>query len=188
MLLQQATERRSVKASRSTGGEDRGRRPPRASVIATRRSEGPDFTASFLELQELVHGACKRESRWEAKVVAGIGASLDFAATEPAKARALTVGARRPAFGERYPEQVVISYFARELGAVAPRARRVAISTDESIVEAIALLVRGHLLQGTEVRLPVAAPDLIYLALVPYLGLGEARDWAESAAPPGEGQ
>jgi hypothetical protein len=181
MFLQEATERRMVKASRSTGYEDPKSGP--ASVIASRRAEGPDFTASFLEIQELVHAACKRESRWEAKILAGIGASLEFAGAEPAKARALTLGARRPAFGERYPEQVVISYFARELGAVAPRARRVAISTDESIVESIALLVRGHLLNGTEDRLPDAAPDLVYLALVPYLGLVEATEWADIAAP-----
>jgi hypothetical protein len=180
MVPQQAIERRSVKANLSTGDDDRKRRP--TSVIATRRSEGPDFIASFLEIQRLVHEACKRESRWEAKIVAGIGAALEFAAREPAKARALTLSARRPAFGERYPEQVVISYFAGELGAVAPRARRVPISTDEGIVEAIALLVRGHLLDGAQDRLPAAAPDLVYLALLPYLGFAETTDWAESVA------
>jgi hypothetical protein len=184
MVLQEAIERRSVKANLSTGGDDRRRRPN--SVIGTRRSEGADFTASFLEIQQLVHEACKQESRWEAKVVAGIRATLEFAATEPAKARALTLSARRPAFGERYPEQVVISYFASELGAVAPRAKRVAISTDEGIVEAIALLVRGHLLDGAESRLPAVAPDLVYLALMPYLGVAEIGHWADSAAPPGE--
>lgn len=175
-----------MKANRSIGGDDRRRRP--TSVIGTRRAEGPDFIASFFEIQELICEACRRESRWEAKIVAAISVTLDFAATVPDKARALTVGARRSAFGERYPEQVVISYFAGELSAITPRARRVAISTDESVVEAIALLVRGHLLQGKEARLPAAAPDLIYLALVPYLGLAETRTWAESAALPREGR
>src|SRR4249919_2766823 len=97
MVPQQATERRSVKANLSTNDDDR--RPTPTSVIGARRSEGPDFIASFLEIQQLVHEACKRESPWEAKVVAAIGASLEFAATEPAKARALTLSARRPAFG-----------------------------------------------------------------------------------------
>lgn len=180
MVPQQATERRSMKANLPTGGDDRGRRP--TSVIATRRSEGPDFIASFLEIQRRVHEACQRQARWEAKVVAGIGAALDFAASEPDKARALTLSARRPAFGESYPEQVVISYFASELGAVAPRTRRIAISTDEGIVETIALLVRGHLLDGAQDRLPAAAPDLVYLALLPYLGFTETTHWAQSAA------
>jgi hypothetical protein len=175
-----------MKANRSTGGDGRRLGPTRVSVIATRRSEGPDFSASFLEIQELVRGVCRRESRWEAKVVAGIGATLEFAANEPDKARALTVSARRPAFGEQYPEQVVISYFAGELGAVAPRAKRVAISTDEAIVEAIALLIRGHLLHGSERQLPASAPDLVYLALLPYLGLEETLRWAGPAALAGE--
>lgn len=186
MVPQQAIERRSVKANPSTGDDDRKGRP--ISVTGARRSEGADFTASFLEIQQLVHEACKRESRWQAKIVAAIAVTLEFAAAEPAKARALTLSARRPAFGERYPEQVVISYFAGELGAVAPQASRVAISTDEGIVEAIALLVRGHLLDGAEDRLPAAAPDLVFLALMPYLGLAETRQWAESAASAGEGR
>jgi hypothetical protein len=184
MVRQQATERRSVKTNQSTNGDNRRRR--QTSVIATRRSEGPDFIASFLEIQELVHEACKLEARWEAKIVAGIGAALEFAASEPAKARALTLSARRPAFGERYPEQVVISYFAGELGAVARRARRVAISTDEGIVEAIAVLIRGHLLDGAQGQLPAIAPDLVYLALMPYLARAEIGHWAETAARPRE--
>jgi hypothetical protein len=173
-----------MKTNLPTNGDERRRRP--TSAIATRRSEGPDFIASFLEIQQMVHEACQRQARWEAKVVAGIGAALDFAASEPDKARALTLSARRPAFGESYPEQVVISYFARELGAVAPRARRVAISTDEGIVEAIALLVRGHLLDGAEGRLPAVAPELVYLVLMPYLGRAEVGHWAEIAARPRE--
>jgi hypothetical protein len=184
MVHQQAIERRHVKANLSTDDDERRRRP--TSVIGARRSEGPDFIASFLEIQQLVHEACTRESRWQAKIVAGIAVTLEFAASEPDKARALTLSARRPAFGERYPEQVVISYFASELGAVAPRARRVAISSDEGIVEAIALLIRGHLLDGAEERLPAAAPDLVYLALMPYLGRAEVGQWADSAARPRE--
>jgi hypothetical protein len=184
MVPQQATERRSVKRNLSSNGDDRRRVP--TSLIATRRSAGPDFIASFLEIQQLVHQACRREARWEAKIVGGIGAALEFAASEPAKARALTISARRPAFGERYPEQVVIAYFAGELGAVAPRASRVPISTDEGIVEAIALLVRGHLLDGAEGRLPALAPDLVFLALMPHLGRAEIGHWADFAACPRE--
>ena len=184
----QATECQAVREDGPPAGEDRERQTPRASVIGARRVAGPDFTACFLELREVVAQTCRLQTKWEAKVVAGIQAALGFAAAEPAKARALTVSARRPAFGERYPEQVVISYFARELGAVAPRAKRVAISTDESVVEAIALLVRGHILQRSEDRLPQTAPDLVYLALMPYLSLAEVRHWAESAAVAGKGR
>ena len=65
----------------------------------------------------------------------------------------------------------MLAYFAERLGAVAPTAARKPISTDESIVESIAVFIRGHLLGGTEAELPATAPDLVYLALMPYLGL-----------------
>ena len=146
------------------------------------RAEGEDFSASFHQLQDAVRRACRRQSGWEAKVVAGIEVVLEFASTQPGKALALTVEARRPAFGETNPEQVVLAYFSERLGAVAPTAARKPISTDRSIVESIAVFIRGHLLGGTEAQLPARAPDLVYLALIPYLGLEETKRWAESAA------
>jgi hypothetical protein len=164
-----------------SGGPRQGQ--ARVSAIGSRRAAGEDFSASFHELQEEITGACRRQTKWEAKIVAGIQAALEFAATQPGKARALTIGARRPAFGERYPEQVVISYLAAQLSETAPDSKRVPISTDESIVEAMAVMVRGHLLGGTEDQLPEAAPDLVFLALLPYLGHAATLRWAESAVP-----
>jgi hypothetical protein len=58
---------------------------------------------------------------------------------------------------------------------VAPAAVRKPISTDESI----AVFIRGHLLGGTEAELPPTAPDLVYLALTPYLELKETKRWAK---------
>jgi hypothetical protein len=78
---------------------------------------------------------------------------------------------------------VVLAYFAERLSAIAPTAARKPISTDESIVESIAVFIRGYLLGGTETELPATAPDLVYLALMPYLGLEETRRWAESIDP-----
>ena len=125
--------------------------------------------------------ACRRHVKWEAKVVAGIDATLEFAAASPAKATALTVSARRPAFGERNPEQVVLAHFAALLEEVTPAERPLPVSTDKSIVASIAAVVRGHLLAGTEDQLPEVAPDLVYLALLPYLGLEGTKRWVESA-------
>jgi hypothetical protein len=42
------------------------------------------------------------------------------------------------------------------------------------------MVVRGHLLSGTADQLPSLAPELVYLALMPYTGLAEARRWTES--------
>ncbi len=163
----------------ANGGGGRNRRGP-ISAAARVRSEGEDFGTSFAELKREVRSACQRQVEWEAKVVAAIEAITAFAAASPAKALALSVEARRPGPDGRVPAQEVISHFAAELGSVAPSARRVSISSDESVVEAIAMIVRGHLLAGTAEQLPQASPDLIYLALMPYLGLAETRGWTQA--------
>lgn len=151
------------------------------SAAARVRASGEDFSGSFHELQQVVHDACRRQVKWEAKLVAGIDAILGFAAASPAKATALTVNARRPAFGERNPEHVVLAHFADLLGGLTPAERPLPVSTDKSIVDSIAAVVRGHLLAGTEDQLPEVAPDLVYLALLPYLGLEGTKPWVESA-------
>ena len=92
--------------------------------------------------------ACGREAEWEAKVAAGIGAALDFAAADPAAVHALTIDARRHAqeAGDRAEE--VVRYFAEMLGNVAPAERLFPISTDEGTVESIAMVIRGQLSPG----------------------------------------
>ena len=163
------------------GGGGREQTRSAVSAAARVRASGEDFSASFLELTETVRASCERVSRWEAKVVAGVQAALDFAAASPAKALALTVNARRPTFGDRNPEQVVIAHFVELLGETTSARPRLPVSTDESIVESIIAMVRGHLLAGTEDQLPEVVPDAVYLALMPYLGLEATRRWAEPA-------
>jgi hypothetical protein len=175
-------EWRRLTSSRANGsGNGRERESFGVSAAARVRASGEDFSASFHELQQAVFDTCRRQVKWEAKVVAGIDATLDFAATSPAKAIALTVNARRPAFGDRNPEQVVLAHFISLLDKVTPAERPLPVSTDRSIVESIAAVVRGHLLAGTEDQLPDVAPDLVYLALLPYLGLERTKPWVESA-------
>jgi hypothetical protein len=74
----------------------------------------------------------------------------------------------------------VLAHFAGLLAEVTPAERPLPVSTDESIVESIAAVVRGHLLAGTEDQLPEVAPDLVYLALLPYLGLEGTKRWVKS--------
>ena len=121
--------------------------------------------------------------RWEARVVAAIQAALRFAAAEPAMAHALIVHGRRERDGEGRGdrEREIVAHFAAALAAVAPPRSRHSISTDEGVIEAIAAVIRGHLQAGAPERLPAIAPDLVYLALMPYVGLNDARRWAESA-------
>jgi hypothetical protein len=180
--MRQARELQSVTAGRASDGKGCEKRRAPLSAAARVRSEGEDFATSFAELKCQVSDACDQHEKWEAKVVAAIQAIADYAAASPAKALALTVEARRPRPDEQIPAEEVIAYFAAQLGELAPSAKRTPISTDESVVEAIALIVRGHLLAGTAKQLPEAAPDLIYLALMPYLGLAETRGWTNALA------
>jgi hypothetical protein len=151
---------------------------PALSAAARVRSEGEDFAASFLSLKRRVRRSCAEQVEWEAKVVAAVRATVEFAATHPEKARALTIEGRRGSPDDRLPVEEVIEFFAAELGKIAPASRRAPISTDEAVVGAIVTIVRGHLLAGSSDRLDRAAPDLVYLALLPYLGVAETRGWA----------
>jgi hypothetical protein len=170
-----------LKAIRANGGRCEYRRPT-ISAAASVRAAGEDFSASFSELRELVGKACAGQSEWEARIVAGIKAVVEFAVENPAKARAVTVEARRADAGSGVPEQSVLEYFTERLADAAPAEKRLPISADRSIVEAIAVIVRGHLLAGTSDQLPESVPDFVYLALRPYLGLAETRAWARAVS------
>ena len=166
-----------MKASGSSGVSPR---QGGLSAAARVRAGGPEFSASFLALQEAVRFACAAETQWQARIVVGLRAVLEFAAADPAAARALTLQARAGSPAAADSQDEVIAYFAESLAEVAPTGKLVAISTDQGVVESIATIVRGHLLAGTAAQLPSVMPDLVYLTLMPYTGLDEARRWANS--------
>jgi len=167
-----------VKASRSGGV---GPRHDGASSAAARvRISGPDFQASFRALQEGVRRTCAAETQWQARIVVGVRAVLEFAAADPKAARALTIQARNGEEGADREDEV-IAYFAELLARVAPAEKRVDVSTETGLVDTIATIIRGHLLAGSAAELPGKVPDLVYLTLMPYTGLGEARRWASFA-------
>lgn len=166
--------------------EDGGRRigqlgPGESSAAAARRGKAR-FLPSFAALKDRVSKACSGEEAWEAKVASGITAVLEFAASDPQGAHALTVDARRRSSGEVDLEQEAITYFAELLRQAVAAERRFAISNEEAIIESIAVLVRGHLQLGTAATLPELAPDIVYITLMPYLGIADARRWAAASA------
>lgn len=161
--------------SEANGGTEGEGGLPNLSAAAAVREAGEDFSASFSRMQDAVRKACTGHSEWEAKVAAGIRATLEFAAAHPGQAEALTIKARHREPERVDPERDVITHFAELLAEVAPSHRLFPISTNESIVEAIAIVIRGHLLDGTAGELPGKAVDLIYLALIPFLGLEGTR-------------
>jgi len=141
-----------------------------------------DFEAGFPDalahLQVTILDACRRQETWPAKVAAGVGAAVDFAATQPETARMLTIQAliQRPDGGRRYVR--MIEHFAELLGAEAPRDRRRPISTEQALVGGVATTIADHIRSETPTDLRAEVPALVELVLVPYLGQAEARRWA----------
>ena len=141
-----------------------------------------DFEAGFPDalahLQVAILDACGRQDTWPAKVAAGVGAAVDFAATEPETARMLTIQAliQRPDGGRRYMR--MIDHFAELLSSEAPRDRRRPISTERALVGGVATTIADHIRDGALADLRAEVPALVELVLVPYLGRTEARRWA----------
>jgi hypothetical protein len=164
----------------ASGNGSSGRRRRDESPEARRRRGEAEFLPSFAALQAAVRKACARQTEWQAKIGVGIRAALDFAATDPVAAHALTFDARRQGSRTDNRQKELVEHFAAEIAAVAPAEERFQVSTNEGIVETAAQFVRGHLLAGRATELPRLAPELIHLALLPYCGLAEAERWAES--------
>jgi hypothetical protein len=170
-----------VKASGSSGAS-----PPQGdglTAAARVRTAGPDFSTSFSALQSAVRRACAAETEWQTRVVVGLRTVLEYAAADPAAARALTILARRGNTADPDRQDEVVAYFAVLLDEVTPDHRLIALPrTDEGLIDSIATVVRAHLIAGMAEQLPRLVPDLVYLTLMPYTGFAEARRWA-SASP-----
>src|SRR5262249_11550369 len=151
-------------APQSNGGRTSRREAAPAPI--GRRTQGEPFATSFEQLQGEVREACGREEAWEARVVAGVRAVLEFAAAHPGETRALTIEAGgADAAVDRQDE--VISYFTGLLGEAAPAEKLFPIAADRAMIAAVAMIVRSHLVSGSVKQLPDLAPDLAYMILMP---------------------
>jgi hypothetical protein len=148
--------------------------------LAMRRRGRPDFQVSFSALEEAVRLACEPHVQWEAGVVAGIQAALHFAGEKPEMVHVLIVQGRRERTDRGDREREVIAHFAALLADAAPPEIRNSVTTGEAVIAAIATIVRGHLQAGTERQLTMRSPDVVYLALMPYLGIDGARRWSDT--------
>ena len=77
----------------------------------------------------------------------------------------------------------MLAHFAALLEDAAPGPMLFPISSADGIVETTAILIKGHLLAGRTEELLELGPELVYLTLVPYLGLGGAQKWAATFTP-----
>jgi hypothetical protein len=150
---------------------DRGYRGPE-------RPDSDSFESAIAEIEGAVVESCAAHSEWPARIAAGINGAIEFAISNPAVARKLAVDSRAvaPPEGSTYPE--MIQRLSALLGAGAPRSERLPASSDESIVWVIAAIVSCHVRSGTVDSLAEGDPDLVFLALLPYVGFAEACRWS----------
>jgi hypothetical protein len=136
-----------------------------------------DFTASFVQLQGAVRGACSGRVEWPDKISAAIHAAVEFAAAHPDATRTLMMEARVIRDEGRLYLQM-IEHFSQLLRMGAPEDLPLVASTEEALVGGIATVVSDHLRSGKTDRLGEVAQELVYLTLLPYLGFAEAKRWA----------
>jgi hypothetical protein len=143
---------------------------------------GPgELPVALAGLEAAVCDACAVEVEWPAQIAAGVYAGVDFAISNPAAARALTVHAATEAESvSRY--ESVICRFASLIQTTAPSGSRLPGSTDEALVAGIVGLVGDHIRTGRLDRLSELRPDLVLLTLLPYLGFSDAQRWANEKA------
>jgi hypothetical protein len=133
------------------------------------------------DLEASVEAACRLREEWPAQVGAGIYAAVEFAIRHPAVVDALVVlETEKKASSSGYTDTV--ERLAGLISRDAPEGSRLPGSTDEALVAGIVGLVGDHVRVERFEALEALRPDLVLLALLPYLGFSEAREWANRLA------
>lgn len=141
-----------------------------------------EFSGAVGRLQVAVLESCRQQREWPARVAVAIGAAVDFAVSEPAEVRVLTIDAlvQRPDGGRRYVR--MIEHFAELLRSVTPPDRRRPASTELALIGGLATTIAHHLRLDTLTEMTETVSELVEFTLLPYLGHEEAGRWAEWTA------
>jgi hypothetical protein len=133
------------------------------------------------ELEESVTAACDHQDEWPAQVAAGIYAGVDYAIEHPLVVDAVSLlESDESALKSGYT--LTIERLAALISRDAPADSRLPGSTDEALVAGIVGLVGDHVRIGRFEALEALRPDLVLLALLPYLGFAGAQEWANKVA------
>jgi hypothetical protein len=136
------------------------------------------FESAFARFQVRVEEACATEAEWPQGVAAGIRATFEFAATEPADAgvlasKALAEGPDGVARHRRlvaYVSSLLEPGREEGIGSALP-----STVLEHALVGGLVFLVAHRLAHDREGELPGLAPDATEFVLAPYLGADEAR-------------
>lgn len=137
------------------------------------------------ELETSVAGACDRQDEWPRRVAAGIYAGVEYAIEHPSVVDALSV-LEGVDMASPSGYTVTIERLAALISRGAPAGSRLPGSTDEALVAGIVGLVGDHVRVGRLEALEALRPDLVLLALLPYLGFAGAQAWANRLAADGD--
>jgi hypothetical protein len=140
-----------------------------------------EFGRCRARLELAVANACDHDLDWPSAVVAGVHAAVEFAAADPAAALVLTAATNgRPSDGA--PEfGALVDHFARLLSRAAPPPNP-RLPDAPVVIARIARQVKLQIEVGRSERLMEIAPDLAFLALMPYVGYASARRWSQPVA------
>jgi AcrR family transcriptional regulator len=147
------------------------------------------FLAAFeivvFHLRELIEDEIEPIPDWPHRVVAGLGALLDFIAADPALARlclvdSITAG---PAVAERFREQIDVFVPLLQPGrAERDNPRPLPDSTEETLIGALVSMLSRSLAFGDVASLRGLLPDFVEFVLMPYVGPTEAHRLAEESS------
>jgi AcrR family transcriptional regulator len=138
------------------------------------------YQEAFEQLRTAVNRAFLSEEQWAARVAAALAEFLGFLAEHPAFAHLCIVevhSAGRIALERR---SNALEFFAEyfDLGRREVADRQVPALTAQTIVGGIHEVVYRHILEGRTGELRSLLPELVYNALLPYLGAERARvEW-----------
>lgn len=125
--------------------------------------------------------ACAAREEWPAQVAAGINAGVDFVIDNSSLVESWVA--------EISPNQLYSNYYGPMVTRLttlirlrAPVDERLPASTDEALVAGIIGLVGDLVRLRRFDRLAQLKPELVQLALLPYLGFAESQRWANRSA------
>jgi hypothetical protein len=131
-------------------------------------------------LERAIAASCRAGQTWPSAVAAGVYAALEFAAAFPTAAQLLTAPARIRWHDADPDFTALVDRLAALLSREAPPPNP-RLPDAKGVVRRIARQVNLQIEAGRAERMMEIAPDLTFLALMPYIGFAEARRWAELA-------